>query len=251
MRTVVQSYTVQGTVDTFDRDDFKSNLANAIGIARDKISLSVESASVRVTATIEASSDEEASSVNTGLANIASSSLSAASALLGVTVVTISPPTTVISTVVASPPPVGAIPRLPPAAPPSEGTLSEGSSDAPIGAIIGGAAGGAVLIAVAIYFILKRRGSGVPKGDRATAYNQPYGMGGLQGVTPGPEPTPGPGPTPGPSLATPDDSRMYSTPYDANPGKSCESLVRTSMHRMRAPAHPRSICAPVFPVFPR
>ena len=137
VRTVVQEYTVSGTVEAFDSIAFAEALAAAANVAPSRVVVTVAPASVRVTATITAESAAQSQSVTTALALVAAAPPAAASALLGVQVVSVDPPTPTIEVI-----------------------AEQGGSSTNIAPIAAGAAGGGVLLLVLLYFGLKRRGGG-------------------------------------------------------------------------------------------
>ena len=113
---VVQTYTVSGTVDTFDAAAFKTALATSVGVPASAVTLTVTSASVHIVATITATNNTQLDSVAASLSTLAAGGAAAASTALGVTVEAIAPPTTAVVTVFASP---STPPPLPPAPPPT------------------------------------------------------------------------------------------------------------------------------------
>jgi len=137
---VVLQATVAGTVETFDADAYKGNLAVELGVSTDEITLNVSAASVLVVATIRPTSVALAA-VESAAAELSQSA--DVSARLGVEVEQISEP--VVTTVVLdapSPPP--SLPPSPSPAPPSptsegevgsgedaSGSAGSGSGDAP------------------------------------------------------------------------------------------------------------------------
>jgi len=112
---------IAGTVDGFEQEVYKANLVAALAITAAEISLDVIAASVRVVATIRPTTRPWATvvrSANSLVLQLTTAGEGAASlsAVLGVTIESMSKPTTAFVIVPApSPPP----PQLPPALPPS------------------------------------------------------------------------------------------------------------------------------------
>jgi len=141
---VQASYTVAGTVDTFDRASFTGRLASHLGVRSNEISLIVEAASVRVTATI-ASDEKLATDLKDALQTLAADT-TAASAILGVAVEMAAAP--LITQVMVAPPPPSPRHTLPPSATP------DGSAPPPWGLIIGGALGALTIVVVGVVLVV-------------------------------------------------------------------------------------------------
>ena len=91
---IEQQFVVDATVDTFDADAFRSNLASAIGVSSQDVSLTVSAGSVVVDALIRLGvtlASTNASSVTSALTALAASP-AAATAALGVTVTEVTAP---------------------------------------------------------------------------------------------------------------------------------------------------------------
>ena len=115
---VVQTFTVASSIDDFNSTAFGIALANTVGVSPSAVTIIATAASVAVTATIEADTREDLSTLWTSLANLSSGGAAAASVALGVSLGAILPPVVNVETVVGpSPPPPAPPPPLPPTPP--------------------------------------------------------------------------------------------------------------------------------------
>jgi len=147
--TVVQRYTIDATVDTFNTTAFTTRLAIVAGVPESSISLLVVSASVLVTATITTANAAQTQGVTNALALVAAATPAEASALLGVTMVSVEAPTVTVTAVLATPPS-------------SPGSGGGGSSDDNTTIIIAAAAGGGgalVLVLLGAFLYSRRAGA--------------------------------------------------------------------------------------------
>lgn len=135
MHKVVQEYTVAGTVTSFDREAFVTNLALAVRVPTSAISLTVEAASVKVTAEITAESETQSARVADTLTGMTTSDANGGSAtaseMLGVTVLDVSDATTKTERVPASSMPPSRTPPSPVASPPQVASPPPSPSPSP------------------------------------------------------------------------------------------------------------------------
>lgn len=143
------TYTVAGDVASFDEATFKYRLAASLeGVDEADISLLVQVASVKVTATITTPSTATRDATLNILTSLAASTADA-SAALGVTIEAASTPQVTLQIMTLAPPP----------APPS-GRGQVGLMTIVIAGVAGGVGGAVlILIIVASYCYCKRRGS--------------------------------------------------------------------------------------------
>ena len=125
-----------GSVDTFDHEEFRVKLAAALEVPSSLIYFIVSAASVKIDASVQTTSSKVSSDVHARVEEFRADTSSLSSAL-GVSVESITPPTTWLGTV-----------------------RSGGSSST--GAIIGGVAGASALavfaaVAARLYFIKKKK----------------------------------------------------------------------------------------------
>ena len=139
---VTVDFTVAGTVDTFDRNAFRTRLLALFASRAEDVTLTVSAASVLVTASIVTPS---ASSADAAISTLTASSAASLSAALNVTVETVAAPSVAYDEVVLAPspppphPPPAPLPpppyttppppRLPPPPPPLPPTLDASSSN--------------------------------------------------------------------------------------------------------------------------
>ena len=124
--TVEQTFTAAGSIDDFNATAFGWNLAATVGVPPSHVSVNATSASVRVVATITAADSSVSNTIYAALATLAANGTTAASASLGVTLETITPPVAFVETIFASPstpppampPPSDPPPQLPAEPPP-------------------------------------------------------------------------------------------------------------------------------------
>ena len=117
---VVQTFTAAGSIDDFNSTAFGIALATIIGVSPSAVTIIATAASVAITATIEADTQEDSSTHWTSLAALSSVGAAAASAALGVSLEAISPPVVNVETLLGpSPPPPAPPPATPPPASPA------------------------------------------------------------------------------------------------------------------------------------
>ena len=115
LREIVQTFVVEGSIESFDADSFRSSLAAALDIEPALIELAVSAGSVQVVSTIRTTSAALSTAVTEQLADFASDP-AAASVVLNILVVSASMP--IVSTIfVVAPPPS---PPPPPLTPPPD-----------------------------------------------------------------------------------------------------------------------------------
>ena len=95
LRTIEQTFILAGTVETFDRDGFRTNLATSLSVEPAAIALNVSAASVEVVSTITTTSQDVAAAVQTQMSSF-SNNTALATSMLGVTVESASLPTVMI-----------------------------------------------------------------------------------------------------------------------------------------------------------
>ena len=124
LQVITQTFVVEGSVESFDADGFKSSLAVALDISADLIELAISAGSVQVVSTIRTTSAALSTAVTEQLADFASDP-DAASVALNILVVSASTPEVSTSFVVAPPPSPPPPPLTPPPLAPSSLNATE------------------------------------------------------------------------------------------------------------------------------
>lgn len=157
-RTVVQDYTISGSVTSFDEArqiSFLQALSTATGVAVNKISLTLQAASVLVVVTFESDSDSESSTIFSALILLSQSPVLCST--LGVAVERVGAPVTQVAVHAQAPPSPSGSSTGEPGTAADQVSPQSATSDSNMGAI--GALAGAIalLTAAVVYLFLKGR----------------------------------------------------------------------------------------------
>ena len=203
--TVTSTFTVAGTVSSFNEPAFTAALARAVSVNESQISLAVTAASVSVVATIATTSNNatEANGISAAVDDLAAN-VTAASATLGVSVEAVTAPVTAVATV-APPPPSPSSPPSPltPVAVAVVSSSDEIVSGLPNWAfyLICGGGGAALLAAVAFaVFRFLKKPAGAKRGLHAPSSASGYTGQGREYTAADDRP-----PDPGPSVSAAHD----------------------------------------------
>ena len=147
---ITLTFTVAGTVESFDRAAFRAALLALVPAAHDVV-LVTSSASVRVTARIIM---DDATEASTAAVTLQATSVSAFAVALGVTVEAIEPPSVATELFAAPTPPPPAMPPQPPTAPVGEAICTLQSDTIPLLCPETLVAGGAIVVIVSCCLLL-------------------------------------------------------------------------------------------------
>lgn len=149
---VSTTFTLAGSLDTFDKAAFLQAFARVAKVAQGAVRIDVSAGSVVVVATVATPSASAATALSASLATITASPAAATSAL-GLTVLSVQPPRVAAVITKAADLDPGVLQQI------TGGSGTGGSGAAPVAAIAGGAAGGvaALVLLVACCFRRRRR----------------------------------------------------------------------------------------------